>query len=182
MKKNSIIITALAASLLVGCTNAKGTKQDLKAAAPAQKEAVDGKIAKKLSEYWPTKEWKTSLPEQQGMDSGKLGDLLDALVKKNSPIQGLIVIRNGYIVTEKYTGIYNKTMSHAINSVTKSVTFALTGVAIKEGYIKSVNDHVLDYFSDRQFTDSEHKKSITIENLLTMSAGLEWPEIGRGRS
>lgn len=51
---------------------------------------------------------------------------------------------------------------------------ALIGIAIEKGYIKNVDQTIVDFFSDRKISNlNEHKKSITLENLLTMASGLE---------
>jgi len=65
-----------------------------------------------------------------------------------------------------------KSGQHPVYSITKSVTSAMVGKAIQAGYIKSVQQKVLDFFSDiaRDATDPK-LKDITLEHLLTMSAG-----------
>jgi CubicO group peptidase (beta-lactamase class C family) len=51
---------------------------------------------------------------------------------------------------------------------------ALIGIAINKGYIKNVDQTIVNFFSDRKISNlNEHKKSITLENLLTMASGLE---------
>jgi CubicO group peptidase (beta-lactamase class C family) len=72
---------------------------------------------------------------------------------------------------------YDENSRHILYSCTKSVTSALIGIAIEEGYIGGVDDKILDYFDedDIQINDSR-KQNITIANLLTMSAGFEWNE------
>jgi hypothetical protein len=51
---------------------------------------------------------------------------------------------------------------------------ALIGIAIDKGYIKNVDQTIVDFFSDRKISNlNKHKKSITLENLLTMASGLE---------
>lgn len=59
-----------------------------------------------------------------------------------------------------------------INSVTKSVISILIGIAIDKGFLKGVTQPISDFFPDMK----EEKKGITIEHLLTMSPGLDWPE------
>src|SRR5262249_222701 len=51
---------------------------------------------------------------------------------------------------------------------------ALTGIAIDKGFIKSKNEKVLPYFPEYDFNNnSEEKRKITIENLLTNQSGLD---------
>ena len=58
-----------------------------------------------------------------------------------------------------------------VMSVTKSITSLLVGIAIDKGYIKSVDDYVMDYFKD--YTPKKGEKTIyqvKIKHLLTMTA------------
>src|SRR5512146_2174664 len=92
-----------------------------------------------LQEYWPTSAWRTSSPEQQGMDSAKLAAMLTEIQDKHYPIHGLVIIRNGYLVLEMYTPPFQATSRHYIASATKSFTSALIGVAIEQGYLNGVD-------------------------------------------
>ncbi|HEY9059096.1 MAG TPA: serine hydrolase [Pseudobacteroides sp.] len=119
-----------------------------------------------------TWEWETSTPEQQGMDSAKLLDMFKAIEDNKTPIHSLLIVKNGKLVTEAYFDPYDKNMRHALYSATKSVTSTLVGIAIKEGYIKGVDQKVLDFFPDITLENDQYQgKDMTIENLLTMSTG-----------
>jgi CubicO group peptidase (beta-lactamase class C family) len=125
--------------------------------------------------YWPTEAWRVAAPEEQGMDAALLQQMLDAIDEKILRIDSVLVVHNGYIVTEKYYPPYKQDTMHGLQSVTKSVVSALIGIAIQEGYINSVDDAVLDYYPERTFeNDDALKRSITLEHLLTMSSGLAW--------
>ncbi|MFC1975769.1 serine hydrolase domain-containing protein [Chloroflexota bacterium] len=125
--------------------------------------------------YWPTEAWRVSAPEEQGMDAALLQQMLDAIDEQNLNIDSVVVVHNGYIVTEKYYSPYKQDSRHDMYSITKSVVSALIGIAIQAGYINSVDDLVLDFFPERTFeNDDALKRSITLEHLLTMSSGLEW--------
>jgi len=143
-----------------------------KTAIPEVKETA---VTEPEKAYWPTNSWQESAPVEQGMDAVLLQKMLEEIDEQRLKIDSLVVARNGYIVTEKYYSPYEQDTLHGIYSVTKSVVSALIGIAIHEGYINSVNDPVLDYFPERTFeNDDALKRSITVEHLLTMSAGLEW--------
>ena len=58
-------------------------------------------------------------------------------------------------------------------SVTKSIVSLLVGIAIDEGYIKSIEESIANYLP---VFNREREKKITIKNLLTMSSGLSWDE------
>lgn len=126
-------------------------------------------------EYWPADNWRTSTPEEQGMDSETLAKMFSFLKETGKNVNSITIIRNGYLVTEAYFFPYQKGLKHSINSGTKSVLSALVGIAINEGYIKSVNDKVLDYFSDMKIANiDQQKQNLRIRDLLTMSTGLDW--------
>ena len=125
--------------------------------------------------YWPTEAWRVAAPEEQGMDAALLQQMLDAIDEQNLNIDSVVVVHNGYIVAEKYYRPYKQDYLHDVYSITKSVVSALIGIAIREGYINSVDDLVLDFYLERTFeNDDALKRSITLEHLLTMSSGLEW--------
>ena len=50
--------------------------------------------------YWPTGEWRTSTPEEQGVDSAKLLVALQHIQDAGINVRTLTVIRNGYVVLE----------------------------------------------------------------------------------
>ena len=59
----------------------------------------------KKREYWPTGGWKTSIPEQQGMDSAKLL-VADEFIQNRLPDAfSLLVVKNGYLVPERKGGV-----------------------------------------------------------------------------
>lgn len=60
---------------------------------------------------------------------------------------------------------------HTMQSITKTVLSALVGIALKQGYLESVTQKVAPFFPQADL-DSE----LTLEDLLTMQAGLAWNE------
>ena len=122
--------------------------------------------------YWPDTEWRSSTPEEQGIDSASILSMLQEIQQKDLNIHSVLVIRHGYLVTEVYFPPYTREIKHPVYSVTKSVTSAMTGIAIKNGQIKSVRQNVLDFFPEiATETKDKYLKDITVEHLLTMSAG-----------
>ena len=130
-------------------------------------------------DYWPTSGWQTSTPEAQGMDSTYLAALDDYIesVDWGFAMVSTVVVKNGYIVHESYYGSSDETTRRNIFSCTKSFTSTLLGIALSEGYLSSLDELVLDYFTDRTIANMDaRKEAITIEHLLTMTAGFDWPE------
>ncbi len=67
---------------------------------------------------------------------------------------------------------------HVLNSVTKSITSALIGIAIDRGEISNVDVPVHDYFTHKQpiANWNDDKAAITLEHWLNMQSGYEWDE------
>ena len=86
-----------------------------------------------------------------------------------------IVIQNDTILFEHYSGGWNRDSQSCIFSVTKTVTSMLCGIALKEGYIKSLSDPVTDYVPELKDADPTFAE-LKIEHLLDMTAGLDFDE------
>lgn len=83
----------------------------------------------------------------------------------------IIVVKNGKTVYENYYNGYIATDTVHVFSVTKSLISILIGIAIDKGYIKSVDQNVLDFFPDYIEKRGERTiHSVTLKNLLTMTA------------
>ncbi len=107
-------------------------------------------------------------------------------------VHSILIFRDNKLVFEEYfTGhkwqydgpnhhgelvTWTKYTTHNILSDTKSITSACIGIAIDLGFIESVNQSIFNYLPDHQHLKIDGKEKITIEHLLTMTAGLEWPE------
>lgn len=128
-------------------------------------------------DYWPTDEWRTSSPEDQGMDSVRFNDLMMRIEEHDIAIDSLLIARHGYLVFEKYPRHYTNNSRHIIHSCTKSYTSALVGIAIEQGYINSTDDRMVDLLPNRTIANlDERKEAITLDHLLRMTSGLEWDE------
>lgn len=128
-------------------------------------------------DYWPTKEWQTAKLADVGMDPQYLTDFEYIINSKYKNINGIVVVRKGYIVYERYYNGYCSIDTHNVASVTKSFISALIGIAIDGGYIKSVDQKVMDFFPE-YLSDSDNilKRTITIKHLLTMTAPFPWKQ------
>ncbi|MGY5881585.1 MAG: serine hydrolase [Candidatus Thorarchaeota archaeon] len=127
--------------------------------------------------YFPDTEWTATTPEEQGMNSTILAEMMQFIEDSGAPIHGLVVTRNGYIVEEEYRSYYTENSTHHIFSCTKSFTSTLIGIAIKEGFIDNVSQKVLDFFPDMTIENVDaRKEAMTLEHVLTMTTGLDWNE------
>ena len=86
-----------------------------------------------------------------------------------------LLIKNDTIIYEQYFRGYDRSKISTFFSVTKSVTSLLVGIAVDEGFIRSVHDAVTDYIPELKKGDPRFQK-LTIEYLLNMQAGLRFDE------
>ena len=137
-------------------------------------DCVKGTSTSNASIDSPTEDWQTSTPENQGMDSERLVELLSFYRENKINIHSMLIIRNGKIGLD--ASFYPFTPGgtvHDLASVTKSITSVLIGIAIDQGFIESVEQPLLSYFPERTIANLDaNKEKITIENLLTMTSGL----------
>jgi CubicO group peptidase (beta-lactamase class C family) len=118
--------------------------------------------------YYPRgADWETRAPRDAGMEPATLEDAVRYAGERNST--GLMIVRGGRIVTEKYWSGWTQQTSNPIFSSSKSLTATLVGMAIEEGTIKSVNQSASDFVASWKGTP---KAAITIRHMLTMTSGI----------
>ena len=92
--------------------------------------------------------------------------------KNDVNIRQIVAYKDNILEIEEYKEGFSKEDTMNVMSVTKSVTSLLIGIAIDKGFIKSVDDLVMDYYKDI-YTPKRGEKTIydvTIKHLLTMTA------------
>ncbi|MES2773103.1 MAG: serine hydrolase [Bacteroidota bacterium] len=86
-------------------------------------------------------------------------------------ISSVIVIKNGSMLVEEYFNGANRNTLHDPRSVGKSFASTITGMAIRDGFIKNVEQRLKEFYTLANFSNqSPEKESITIRELLTMSS------------
>ena len=93
---------------------------------------------------YPAYGWQTSTPEEQGMQSQVLANMIEEIKIKGYNIDSISIIRNGYMVLNAYFYPFSKNQRHIIASCTKSIMSILIGIAIDRGYIKSVDQPIVE--------------------------------------
>lgn len=138
--------------------------------------------------------WSVASPQEQGLNPEficAIGATLHGL--KDANPHGVVVVRNRALVYEKYfAGLdqrwpqqhwgqplvdtpHDAHAKHDLQSITKSVVALLVGAAIDRGMIKSLDTPVLSFFPEYTDLNSAERQRITLSDLLTMRAGLNWP-------
>lgn len=130
----------------------------------------------------PCWQWPVSTPEEQGLDSKKLAELTDLFRQRKlcPQLHCLLIVRHGYLVVEDYFNNWKADQIHTLQSVSKSFTSALVGIAIARGEFKGVEEKILDFFPDMKAIANldERKASIRLKDLLTMRSGTDYHEKG----
>ena len=130
-------------------------------------------------DYWPTAGWKTAAPEEYGFDTNALAAAIQQAPQICPQLHSLLVVRQGRLVVERYFNQTSEKDAWNVKSASKSMISALIGVALEQGYIRSLDQPAIDFFPEyRAQLDDPRKSRITIRHLLTMTAGLEWSENG----
>jgi CubicO group peptidase (beta-lactamase class C family) len=153
---------------------------------------------------WPTAGWLTAIPAHQGLNQAALEELDQEFARgDHGYVDAFLLVRHGYLVHERYyehdydslfssaptqtRGPYNYYdpawhpfyqggSLHTMQSISKSVTSALIGIAIDRGEITDVDTNVLAYFDGYQNLDDPRRRNWTLRHLLTMTAGIRWEE------
>ena len=116
-------------------------------------------------------DWEVSTPEEQGLDPMLVAEVYYDAAELET-IYSLLVIKNGYLIAEDYFNEGSVDQKDRLQSMTKSYTSALVGIALEEGCISSVDQKMLDFFPEvaGKITDPR-KEQVTIRNMLEMRAG-----------
>ena len=123
------------------------------------------------AEEFPGESWSVKNPDELGIDASKVEKLFD-LSFQDDATQSVVLIKDGYIIAERYADGYDKDSIGTSWSMAKSFYASLIGISIERGEIGSLDDRVsdyLDYFN-------EDRKDITIREVLDMTSGLENPD------
>ncbi len=174
MKKTILIISVLLL-LLVGCKDGRYSKYNYH---PPQ-DINDG--------------FEVSSLEEVGIDSVLIEKAVDSIYHgRYKEVHSILIFKDDKLVFEEYFKghrfqydttdhhaelvSWDRTKLHNVMSVTKSITSACIGIAVDNGFIESVHLSIFNYLPNYQHLNKDGKDKITIEHLLTMTAGLDWNE------
>ena len=103
-------------------------------------------------------------------------DMIKETIKGNYPdVHSILIMKNDRLVLEEYFYDYDQNTPHQLRSATKPFIGGVMGIAMDQGFIKSEEDGLYQYFKDR-YPDIEitkDKEKITIEDFLTYRHGLD---------
>ncbi len=126
-------------------------------------------------DYWPTSSWRTTTPQEFGLDAKSFIDL-HQYAQGAQRVHSLLLVYSGYIVFEEYYHGWSQNKYHNMNSVTKSVTSALVGIALREGILDDLHRPALSFFPEYACQNQNvRKQAVTLHYLLSMSSGFVSP-------
>jgi len=88
-------------------------------------------------------------------------------------VRGVLVLQDGKVRLERYVAPHSAVTRWNSFSIAKSITSTLVGAAIKDGYIKSLDDPVTHYIKTLRGSAYDQ---VTVRQLLTMTSGVKWNE------
>tara|TARA_B100001093_G_scaffold182409_2_gene175014 strand:- start:101 stop:1285 length:1185 start_codon:yes stop_codon:yes gene_type:complete len=122
------------------------------------------------SDTYPGVSWDVRLPSEVNMTESIINQALDYAFSATRNTQGVLIVRHGVIVGERY-GIRKSKESTATSwSTAKSFSSALIGIALDQGFIGSIDESASNYLPSWQGTENE---DISIRALLEMRSGLQ---------
>jgi CubicO group peptidase (beta-lactamase class C family) len=136
--------------------------------------------------------WRVAAPAEAGFEPGALAALtadLDAGAYPNT--HAVLIEHDGRLVFEEYFEgddefwgepvghvAFDRDSRHDLRSISKSVTAAVLGIALGDGFEAALDRPVLSFFSDNpRIRPSPGAEAVTLRHALTMTAGLEWNEM-----
>lgn len=85
-----------------------------------------------------------------------------------------LVVKDGQVIFEDYyTGYNNRSKTNSF-SMAKTVTTILLGIAIEEGYVRDLDQPIIDFLPE--FKDDPIGKTATVRQLSLMNSGYDWDE------
>jgi CubicO group peptidase (beta-lactamase class C family) len=127
---------------------------------------------------WPIPDWEIGRNQQIQMSIPQCENFKSFATKsKEFLTEGLVVIKDGVIEYEFYDAKYTAKTPHILWSVSKTITGALLGIAVKEGRI-NLEQNLDEFYSDRK--NRERYQDIKIKNLFYFDTGFIWDEYYTG--
>ena len=134
--------------------------------------------------------WPVNSPAAAGFDASVLCQLLQAVAHDGHNTHAVLVERSGQLLAEAYFSgsdkpqgawfsrdvTFTRETLHDLRSISKSVTGLLVGIAQGQGKLGPLDRPMLDFFPEHADLATPERRRITLQHLLTMSAGLQWDE------
>lgn len=134
---------------------------------PSASELTETPQETEAPESWA---WTYAEPESQGMDAQALASLHKSY--DSFPLLSAVIARNGVVVDSYHKDSYDETSVFTLQSVSKSITGSLVGIALEQGYIDNLDAPLSDYFPELRSAADSRWAHITLRHLLTHTSGI----------
>ncbi len=92
---------------------------------------------------------------------------------RTGPIRSFVVQREGELIIDAHRSGMRADRATNVKSVAKSIISLLVGIAIEQGHLRGVRQPIGEFFPEYfEARPDPEKQAITIQDLLTMRAGL----------
>jgi CubicO group peptidase (beta-lactamase class C family) len=123
--------------------------------------------------------WQTGTLGDAGLDADAIAAVMNEILRGGTPslrapyVQSVQIARHGKLVLDEYFYGFGADRPHDVRSAGKSVTTLLVGRAIEDGAPLAPQTPVYPFFAEYApfANDDSRKAAITVEHLMTMSAG-----------
>ena len=117
--------------------------------------------------------WETSTLIEEDVDPCPLYDMMQYIEDEIGFLYSVLIVKNGKLVFEEYFNEQDKYQAHNIWSTSKWYLSPLVGIALREGYITSLDQKMMDFFPEFATEELDTRKyDITIRQLLQMRSGV----------
>jgi CubicO group peptidase (beta-lactamase class C family) len=168
-EKKAVHVDKLGAVLLSGIEEKviRGWKPVVSCPEPANFEALP----------WPKGEQLPKAPLPANIDIAKINSAVEKLFIESNPdkklyTRAVLIVHNGRIIAERYAPGITKDTPLLSWSIAKSFTNAIIGILVRQNKIAIKAPAAVPEWQTAE--DSRH--SITLDQLLRMSSGLQWVE------
>ncbi|KPK26262.1 MAG: hypothetical protein AMJ61_09545 [Desulfobacterales bacterium SG8_35_2] len=119
------------------------------------------------------KQWNPAEPEDQGFDPQHLKKVAEYIETRLPMARGMVIIRNGRTVHEKYYWRGGPREKDYLHSLNRAILYGLVGIAMEKRLLSGPDQQLTDFFPDHAAAAG----SLTVGDLLKVRAPLTW---GRG--
>lgn len=158
----------------LGCTLVQGITEDALRNQPYANPRTKLPVTDTL--FWPTGD-KDTLPFPENVDAGKVKMAVNQAFEENHPsglkrTNAVVVVYRGKIIGEQYAPGFDKNTPQRGWSMAKSITNAILGTLAEESRVS-----VIQPIYAPEWTAGDPRASLTLDQLLRMSSGLEFNEM-----
>ena len=115
-------------------------------------------------------DWLKLDPTAAGYDAMRLETAIAGIGEMRG-VQGLLIVRRGYLVAERYWRGGARDVPHNLKSASKSVISALVGIAVSQGRF-GLDQPLVELLPQLRHVKDAAKRRITVRHLLEMTSGL----------